>query len=272
MVSPSVVDHYGRSGIFDDIVGQLSAAGRRPAELGRDDLAGVDEFHLGGRRATDELLDRLALEPASQVLDIGCGIGGAARAIAGRVGAAVHGIDLTPEFIETARRLSEATGLSGLTDFSVGTALDLPFDDGRFDVVTMLHVGMNIADKSALASEMARVLRPGGRVAIYDVMRVSDGRLEYPMPWASDEQTSFLSSPPAYVEALTAAGFESTAPENWTTLVRDAMQQAQLSPPPVHLGHLMGAEWSTMFAHLGAAMSAGVVAPIQIMAGPTVGG
>lgn len=271
MGAPDVVDHYGRTGIFDEIIAQLEAAGRRPAELGRDDLAGVDEFHLGGRRATDELLDRLALEPASQVLDIGCGIGGAARAIAGRVGATVHGIDLTAEFVETARRLSDATGLSDLTDFRVGTALDLPFDDARFDVVTMLHVGMNIADKSALACEMARVLRPGGRVAIYDVMRLSDGSIEYPMPWASDERTSFLSPPSTYVEALTAAGFEPTTPENWTDLVREAIRQAQLAPPAVHLGHLMGAEWATMFAHLGAAMSTGVVAPIQIVAGLRAG-
>jgi cyclopropane fatty-acyl-phospholipid synthase-like methyltransferase len=60
-----------------------------------DDLAPMDEFHIGGRKATEELVSQLQLAPADHVLDIGCGLGGAARFVASRHHCQVTGIDLT---------------------------------------------------------------------------------------------------------------------------------------------------------------------------------
>lgn len=261
-----VTIHYGRSGIFEAIGDRLAEVGLGVGDIGRDQLAGVDEFHLGGRAATDALLDDLDVAANAAVLDVGCGIGGLARAIAERTAATVHGVDLTPEFVEAATRLSELTGVADRTDFRVGSALDLPFDADRFDVVTMVHVGMNIHDKPALARELSRVVRPGGCVAIYDIMRLSEGELTYPVPWATDESTSFLAGPRQYVDALTDAGLMPSEPQNRIELVRAAVERSREQPAPVDLRHLMGSDWPTMFGNLGTALAGGTVAPIQVVA------
>ena len=68
------------------------------------------------------------------------------------------GVDLTAEFVETANALSELVGLSGRVRAVQASALALPADDASFDAATMLHVGMNIADKTALVREVARLV------------------------------------------------------------------------------------------------------------------
>ena len=157
-----------------------------------EDLAPVDEFHVGGRPATIELVGHLGATTQAELLDIGCGIGGTVRFIASTTGARVTGIDLTPEYIDVAQTLSEWTELDHLVGFEVASALDMPFDDESFDGATQLHVGMNIADKAALFAEIHRVLRPGAPFALYDIMRVSAGDVTFPVPWAADASSSFV--------------------------------------------------------------------------------
>src|SRR5690606_9525799 len=87
----------------------------------------------------------------------------------------------------------------------VGSALDLPFADESFDLVTLIHVGMNLPDKPRLFAEVARVLVPGGSFAVYDVMRFG-AHPAFPLPWASDPASSFLETPEAYLAAAEGAG------------------------------------------------------------------
>jgi ubiquinone/menaquinone biosynthesis C-methylase UbiE len=91
--------------------------------------------------------------------------------------------------------------------FQVGNALHLPIPDGGVDAACLLHVGMNIEDKVQLFAEVRRVLRPGGWFAIYDVMRVGPGEIDYPMPWANEANTSFVAEAPTYRRLLDNAGF-----------------------------------------------------------------
>ena len=102
------------------------------------------------------------------MLDVGSGIGGPARYFASAYGCDVTGIDLTPAFVELANELTSRTGLADRVRFVQGSALALPFEAGSFDLATMNHVGMNIADKATLFAEVRRVLRPGGRFMIYE--------------------------------------------------------------------------------------------------------
>lgn len=90
------------------------------------------------------------------------------------------GIDLAPGLIELAKRLSDLSGIP--VDFAVADALKLPFADTRFDVV---NAAPNIKDKPRLYVQMRRVLRPGGRMAMHDLVQgPNPGPLHMPVPEA----------------------------------------------------------------------------------------
>ena len=203
-----VASHYGQKGLERTILEALSASGKEAEKLSTADLSAVDEFHLGWHAATIELAKGVGLVPAMHVLDVGCGIGGPARYFAEAHGCRVTGIDLTQEFVETAEALTRRCGLAARVSFRQASALALPFDAGTFDAATLIHVGMNIGNKAGVFTEIGRVLKPSGRFGIYDIMRMGEGELPYPMPWAATPDTSFVEPPESYRRALAHAGFE----------------------------------------------------------------
>ena len=75
-------DHYSGSELLAAIQAGLEALGKSPENLDIEDLAPVDEFHIGGRQASEEFLDQLLLDSDQHVLDVGCGLGGTARFVA----------------------------------------------------------------------------------------------------------------------------------------------------------------------------------------------
>ncbi|MEM8906043.1 MAG: class I SAM-dependent methyltransferase, partial [Actinomycetota bacterium] len=200
------------------------------------------------------------------VLDVGCGVGGPARAMAASVGCTVAGVDLTPSFVDAATTLSALTGHGDDTSFRVGDATALGAADGTYSAATMFHVGMNLPDKTAVFGEVHRVLRPGGRFAVYDIMRTGPGQLSYPLPWSASPATSHLATPDEYVMALTSAGFSVGAPVDHRELVAAALERTAAHPPAVTLVHLMGPDFPTMIGNLAAAFQAGTVTPIRIVA------
>ena len=203
-----VSDHYLHGSLIDSIKAALPAIGKTTETVTIKDLAPVDEFHVGGRAATDHLLNQLSITKESHLLDVGCGLGGAARYVAAQYDNHVTGIDLTPEYIEAGNILSRWLNLDSCVSLDEGSALLMPYKDNTFDGSYMLHVGMNIEDKAALFKEIYRVLKPGAFCGIYDIMRQQDGEIIYPLPWAADSSTSQLSTPEAYTKTLMDAGFE----------------------------------------------------------------
>ena len=181
----AVTDHYGRTDLTESILNALRAADIDVEHLSLDDLAPVEEFHIGGREATTELAQLAKIDRSDRVLDIGCGIGGPARALAAMYGCRVTGVDLTEPFCEAATELNRRTGLSDLIEIHHGSALDLPLADASIDVVWMQHVSMNIEDKAGLYCEARRVLVPEGRVAIYEVMVLSEEIKDFVLNGAS---------------------------------------------------------------------------------------
>ena len=106
-----------------------------------------------------------------RLLDIGSALGGPARYFARYHGCDVTGIDLTEEFVSVARSLTQRLGMEGKVRFQQGSATAIPFAGASFDVATLIHVGMNIADKRLVFREVKRVLVVGGIFGIYDQMR-----------------------------------------------------------------------------------------------------
>lgn len=266
-----VARHYGRSGIEQAFLDALRAAGKDPDHLSPADLSGADEFHLGGPAATATLAADLGLGPDLNLLDIGCGVGGPARHLAAAPGCRVTGIDLTAEFVEAAEGLTRRCGLSGRVSFRQGSALAMPFPDGGFDAATLLHVGMNIADKAALFAEVRRVLKPGARFGVYDVMRVGEGDLPYPMPWAAAPETSFVATPETYRRLLQEAGFTVEAEHDRSALAlrltREARERtAARGPSPLGPQLLMGPTAPQRVANVMAAVERGLIAPVEMVA------
>lgn len=83
----------------------------------------------------------------------------------------------------------------------------MPFPDGSFDVVWTQHAAMNIPDKAGLYREVARVVRPGGHLALFDVLAGPTQPIHFPVPWASDQSFSFLLAPDETRALITQAGF-----------------------------------------------------------------
>jgi ubiquinone/menaquinone biosynthesis C-methylase UbiE len=204
----NVARHYaGVSDIAKVIAESLRKAGKDIDKLTTEDLATVDEFHIRGRKATLELARGLDLTTTAHVLDIGSGLGGPARTLAETFGCRVTGIDLTPAFCDAATRLSRWVGLDDRVAFQHGDATSLPFGDRVFDAAISMHVAMNIAAKDKLYAEARRVLKPGNRFAVYDVLQGEGGEVLLPAPWAREPSISHLATPAVMQALLQGAGF-----------------------------------------------------------------
>ncbi len=207
-MTDKVASHYAGGGDLATAIAQsLRKAGKDPTKLTTADLASVDEFHIRGRKATLEVAQPLNLTSASHVLDIGSGLGGPARTLAETYGCRVTGIDLTPAFCDAAAALSGWVGLGDRVNFRQGDATSLPFAGGAFDAAITMHVAMNIAAKDKMYAEARRVLKPGGRFAVYDILQGEGGEVHFPVPWAREPSISHLATPEAMQALLTGAGF-----------------------------------------------------------------
>jgi ubiquinone/menaquinone biosynthesis C-methylase UbiE len=273
--SSTVVAHYSHGELLAAILRGLAATGKATDRIDSDELAAGDEFHIGGREATSALFDQLDWRPGVRVLDVGCGIGGPARYLARHRGARVTGVDLTPEFVEVARELTRRCGLAEVVDFQVGNGLALPIPDGGIDAACLLHVGMNVEDKARLFAEVRRVVRPGGWLAVYDVMRVGAGEIDYPVPWASDAGTSFVAERDTYRRLLKQVGFriEHERDRRQFGIESFARLRASWSEGPAPLGpHIViGPDFETKVANLVAAMQRGLLAPTEMISTATAG-
>lgn len=255
-----VRNHYGAGGLSEAIVTTLARAGVDADRIGPADLFAVDQLHAGGAAATKRVLDRLALTTDLRLLDVGCGIGGTSR-MAAMAGAEVTGIDLTPEFVEAATSLTALVGLDDRTTFLAAPGESLPLDDASQDAAVMVHVGMNIPDKQAVFSEVRRVLTPGARFAVYEQMRTGEGDLDYPLPWAEDEQSSFVVSAEDYRTELEAAGFRIEVVEDLTPSTLGPPPAGSLSPVAV-----FGPVFAQRVANNVAATRAGRLGAIMLVA------
>ena len=264
----SVSQHYTHGNLEAALLDAVQRAGKDLDALTYADLAVVDEFHIGGRPATRALGEQIDLPAGAKVLDIGCGIGGPARFFAAERGWQVEGIDLTAEYVEVAQG-AVAAGRHGrqAVSFRQASATALPFADASFDGAYMLHVGMNIADKKAVFTEVRRVLKPGGVFGIYDAMRESDGAFAYPVPWSSEPATNHIDTPEAYKAALSAAGFTIVKERNRRDFALQSMQQRiEQAGQPIGLPVVMGATAAQKLANMRAMIEGGVFAPCEIIA------
>jgi len=277
----TLVEHYASGDLRARIETALATI---DGPITRRTLGPLDQFHIGGAPATEWLIEQIDLASGARVIDLGSGLGGPARHIAGAADAHVTGIDLTDEYVAVATWLSELVGLGDTVTFRTGSVLELErllVDQDPFDAATMLHVGMNIADKAELCRQVAATLQPGAIFGVYDVMSgpnfAAEEPVTFPVPWASVPDHSFVASAAAYTDALVAAGFVIEAVHDRTSAAlaargsqaaaaQSTAPPSKAAPSPLGLHLVMGTETKTKVANMVANVRSGRIAPTVIVA------
>jgi 2-polyprenyl-3-methyl-5-hydroxy-6-metoxy-1,4-benzoquinol methylase len=214
--------YYSPSDLYNKIIEGLEQIGKDLSKVSLDDLQPVDEFHIRGDAATKELINLSGFTPEMHILDVGCGIGGSSRRLSYETGCCVTGIDLSEEYIDTAKRLTQLLNMQERVKFHAASALTLPFEHNFFDGVWALQMNMNVEDKLSWLKETFRVLKPGGRFVMYELCSNKKSPLHFPVPWAQDGSMSFLVSPESFRDFITSAGFDIAVWSDKTALAREA--------------------------------------------------
>lgn len=132
--------------------------------------------HIGGKAATDILIDKAKISKDCKVLDVGCGIGKTACRLAADYGCNVQGIDIMPAMIEKSQALAKKLRLDGKATFCQGDARKLPFEDNTFDAIFVESVTIFVEDVEQAMAEYRRVIKPGGLVCDNEVCITRDSR------------------------------------------------------------------------------------------------
>lgn len=266
----ATLSYYAGPEVVDTLRDALAGAGLDPNALLIDDLAPLDEFHALGRAATLALAELASPRSGDRVLDVGAGIGGPARFLAARYDAHVTALDATARFCRAAEMLTRGTGLADRVEVVCGDALALPFDDQSFDLVWTQALSQNIADKGRLVAELARVVRPGGRVAMFELVAGPGGPLEFPVPWGDREEQSWLISAQAMRELLDSSPLTVTTWNEGPRALAAIATAAQSIPAPAAdtaLGlHLLMPDHDARMAGLARNVAQQKIALVQVIA------
>lgn len=190
-------------------------------------VEGIPEKALVASRGCADPVSKAALQPGEVVLDLGCG-GGVDAIIASRlVGTAgkVYGLDMTAEMLALARENAEAAGADNIA-YLEGRIEDIPLPDASVDVVLSNCVINFSDDRPAVLREAARVLRPGGRFVVSDIVEFA------PVPNAARDDlcaiagtTNGMLAADEYLRLLEGAGFSGAELEPKTVYTLDVLRE-----------------------------------------------
>ncbi|RDE24609.1 class I SAM-dependent methyltransferase [Motiliproteus coralliicola] len=245
--------------LVERVLNALVADGRDLQQLKPEQLVALDQFHLRGKIATEELATLLSAKPGERLLDLGAGVGGAARYLQQHQNCQVVGLELDPDYVELARELARLTGFEDRIEFTQGSALDIPFESSSFDHVWLQHLNMYLADKAAFFGGIARVLKPGGSLVMQEVVQGLGGDVLLPVPWARTESDNHLVDQQTFVQLLAQAGFEVVELEDRSAAVCQWLEQqlelqkqsreAGKAPKQANLSQLLGSQFGAMMAN-----------------------
>jgi SAM-dependent methyltransferase len=266
----SIGEHYASDGLAVAILTALHKAGNDLDSITAQDLTPVDQLHTRGKDATLELAHLAGITPEMRVLDVGGGLGGPARTLATEIGCSVEVLDVTEEFCRAGEMLTTRTGLGDLVSFRYASALDMPHPDASFDAVWVQHSSMNIADKERVYAEIHRVLRPGGHLALHEIMAGPVAPIHFPVPWARGPEISFLRLPEEVRALIASIGFDESAwvddtasALRWFRERLAAANAASGELPPLGLHLVLGADLGQMFQNLARNLQEGRVVVVK---------
>ena len=193
MVSITDIENFWTRGdLYSRINQAMSDSGLNNKKLEIEDLFPIDQYHARGIGATKDLGKRMPITKNQKILDVGCGLGGPARYYAKEFKCHITGVDITPSFIEIGNEFNRLTSMSTMVDLYVGNGEKLEFEDEVFDGAYSQHVTMNISDRMKFFSEIYRVLKKGSFFAFTEHGLGPEGDPIFPLPWADNQEMSFL--------------------------------------------------------------------------------
>jgi len=257
--------------LSERILAAVDAAGLDRKELTYKDLLAFDQLHIGGVEQTRAMAAAVGLQADEEVLDIGCGIGGAARVLAIEYGARVLAVDQSSEYVETASALTHLVGLDQRITYEHKTAPGLNLSAESIDVAWLQLVLMNIAHKSELFQELRLLLRPGGRLVLFDVVAAKpDVTIEYPVVWAENESESFLVTTEEHRTLLSDAGFADIEITDytpkalaWYDEIRDSRRRLR---SPLSVALVLGEAAGKKSRNIYQALRSGEISPVLLVA------
>jgi len=263
--------HYGIPVIVEKLLDELRKQGVDPNRFKPEALFPYDQLHGRELAATQDHVGRLGLDPKKKVLDVGSGIGGPSRYAAATTGATVDGVDLTLEFVEAATELTRRCGLADKVRFHQGDALALPFGGDHFDAACCLYVAMNIENKARLAAEIARVLKPGGKLVWSEVVLGPKAAPIFPLPWAASPEYSFLVPPDTLRTAIEGSSLTVAEWTDETGIIAQWMRERQAEAqagkqPPSALGLALGADFAERRRNYGQSIMEGRIGSVAFVA------
>ena len=200
-----------------------------------------DAFHPGGAALTRHLGTLLQLGPEDHVLDVASGPGASALELARTFGCRVTGVDYSAEQVARANAAARAAGLAEHVRFQQGDAERLPFAAGSFDALLCECAFCTFPDKETAASEFARVLRPGGCLALSDIA-LDPAKLPESLQGVLGVVACIADARPApqYMALLTAAGFANFHQEDHAGALLELVQQIDVRLLAVKVAAALG--------------------------------
>ncbi len=258
-----VASHYTRGDVTERIITALGLQDAAYGSVPIESLYPVDQLHHGGVKLTEGMAKVAEIKPGMMVLDAGSGIGGSARYLVDKFGCKVEAMDLSEEFVRTAEDLDKLVGLSGGIAHRTGSVIELPYDGSTFDAVWSQNVTMNVSDKRAMFAEAIRVLRPGGVFVLTHIGEGNGDAIDFPVPWAMTEDTSFAIPPAELLQVLADVGFQN--------ITDHAKGAPSAPPPPMADGQpddspAMGDDMPQRRANTGRAVADGRLIPMMVTA------
>ena len=224
----SLQKHYAHGPNTETIIGNLRRKGLDLAHVRPQDLYPYDQSHAGGIKSTRMLARLAGIKSDSCIVDVGCGIGGAARFLHTEFSCRVLGFDLAMTRLRTAieltRLVSGKEGKTKQSHFLVAQAASLPLPSHFADVVWTQHLLMNLPDLPGFLQESARVLKPSGRLTAHEWFCNHPDKLRFPLPWASNPSLNHAGSSDEFLQILRDHDFAPEA-EDVTAAMKDALQK-----------------------------------------------
>jgi sterol 24-C-methyltransferase len=211
---------------------------------------GEAPWHWGSalRSMEDELGQTLGLSPGSRVLDAGCGVGDVASRMASTQGLRVNGVDILDFNIAEARKRAKERGLEDALRFEVMSYADITYPSSFFDGVYTMETLVHAADASAVLGQFYRVLKPGGRLVLFEYAREADSNMP-PEAAEAFREVNRVAAMPSFqiftygvLEGMLAdTGFRNVATRDLTPNMLPMLASfAAIGWAPYHLARILG--------------------------------